>query len=412
MDKAGKLYVKAMNKYNDGYIDTALELCEKSISLNSRNAASLNLKGILCYLKGDLEKAKNTWNINYKRNNDKVSKKYLNDSVRDKKNLLLFVNALELIKQYNISGALEILKQCQNSDFNFINVNNNISDCYIKQGEYDKALQYINDVLKVDKKNTKAIMNRKTLIEYGSLKRDINYKKIFIITSSVFLILIIAFLGKKYIYKIQNISIMGAEEKQSTMTLINKKDKEETTNLVKTENKTQEKPKFPEGQFNESIKNNNMEQIVLYINKWENTDLEMNDKLLIVKGKEIIKKNGVLFFYEKGLSCMDDKKYIEAQKYFLYALPYSSDNYLQEHIIYMLAVSYKDISDFKNAVKYYELNLKQFPTGSYTEEVLYNLILINKEIDVNKAKDYAEKLVKQFPHSLYDNSIVEKILGQ
>jgi len=153
-----------------------------------------------------------------------------------------------------------------------------------------------------------------------------------------------------------------------------------------------------------------MEQIVEYINKWKAVDLEMNDKLLLVKGEEIIKNDGVAYFYEKGISYMSAKKYLEAQKYFLYALPYSKDNYLQEDIIYMLALSYKSISDFENAVKYYELNLKQFPSGSYTEEVLYNLILINKDIDVNKAKTYATKLVKQFPESQYNNTIVKKIL--
>ena len=76
----------------------------------------------------------------------------------------------------------------------------------------------------------------------------------------------------------------------------------------------------------------------------------------------------------------------------------------------MLAVSYKGISDFENAVKYYELNLKQFPSGSYVEEVLYNLTIINKDVDITKSKGYAEKLVVQFPHSQYNNSIVKKIL--
>ena len=79
MDKSGKIYVKAMSKYNDGYIDKSLALCEKSISLNITNAAALNLKGILYYLKGDLDNSKKMWDINYKRNNDKVSKKYLKD---------------------------------------------------------------------------------------------------------------------------------------------------------------------------------------------------------------------------------------------------------------------------------------------------------------------------------------------
>ena len=153
-----------------------------------------------------------------------------------------------------------------------------------------------------------------------------------------------------------------------------------------------------------------MEQIIEYVNQWKNADLEMNDKLLMVKGEEIIKSNGIVYFYEKGIKYMEDKKFIEAEKYFLYALPYSKDNYLQEHIIYMLALSYKSNSDFQNAVKYYELSLKQFPKGSYTQEILYNLIVINKDIDINKAKSYAEKLVNQFPDSQYNNTIVKNIL--
>lgn len=437
MDKSGKTYVKAMNKYNDGYIDRALTLCEKSISLNITNAAALNLKGILHYLKGDLDNAKKMWNINYKRNNDEVSKKYLKDSIKDKERLQLYINALEKIKELNITGALELLKQCENSHFNFINVNNNISLCYIKQGEYDKALHYINEVLKVDKKNNEAIMNKKTLIEYGTLKREINYKKIAIAAASVFLVVVIIFFGKTFMYNVKKLSTTGIKKIQNGISLIKNKDKEETKNLVKSdskkaeeitnntevqkqnESKKEEKPieskpqeikEFPRKQFSESVKNNNMEQIISYVSEWKNADLDMNDKLLMVKGEEIIKNSGVVYFYEKGVSYMKDKKFIDAQKYFLYALPYSKDNYLQDDIIYMLALSYKSISDFENAAKYYELSLKQFPGGSYTEEVLYNLIIINKDIDIDKAKGYAEILVKKFPKSQYNNTIVKKIL--
>jgi len=436
MDESGKIYVKAMNKYNDGYIDKALDLCERSISLKSTNAAALNLKGILYYIKGDLENAKKMWDINYKRNNDKVSKKYLTDSIRDKKRLQLYISALELIKQLNISEALKILNQCQDSDFNFINVNNNISFCYIKQGEYDKALQYINAVIKVDKKNAQASINKKTLIKYGSLKREIDFEKIVIVAVSVFLIIMLIFIGDKNIYNIKHISIMGAQKLQSGISLIKGDDKDETKNSEKTGtnklveinknvrvdksgvnagktvvNKAQNIHEFPHQLFKESIKKNNMEQIITYVNRWKNADLEMNDKLLMVKGEEIIKGKGVLYFYDKGVSYINDREYTKAQKCFLYSLPYSKGNYLEEHILYMLAVSYKSSSDFQNAVKYYEIILKQFPRGSYTQEVLYNLILINKDVDSNKANGYAQKLVKQFPNSIYKNSIVKKILG-
>jgi tetratricopeptide (TPR) repeat protein len=413
MDKSGRLYLKAMNKYNDGYIDKALALCEKSIALNVTNAAALNLKGILYYLKGDLESAKKMWNINYKRNNDMVSKKYIKDSTRDKEKLQLYVNALDLIKSFNISGALEILKECENSHFNIINVNNLISLCYIKQGEYDKALPYIRDVLKTDKKNNAAIMNKKTLIEYGNLKREINYKKIFIVTASAFLAIFVLFLGKTFMYKLKNTSIMDIKKAGENTQIV----KESKSAIVEKPiinkpivNKPIVKVQFPQEKFAEAIKTKNMEQIIGYVNQWKNTDLEMNDKLLIVKAEELIKSDGIVYFYEKGIKYMEDKKFIEAEKYFLYALPYSKDNYLNEHIIYMLALSYKSASDFQNAVLYYELSLKQFPKGSYTQEILYNLIIINKDIDIVKAKSYAEKLIKKFPNSQYNNTIVKNIL--
>lgn len=437
MDKSGKLYIKAMNKYNDGYIDRALELCERSISINITNSAALNLKGILYYLKGDLDSAKKMWNIGYKRNKDEVSRKYLRDAVNDKEKLQLYVNGVELIKELNISGALEILKQCENSHFNFINVNNQISLCYIKQGEYDKALLYINEVLKVDKKNVEAIMNKKTLIEYGSLKKEINYKKIFIVTTSMLLMISMVFLGKTYMYKAKNLSIAGIEKIQGGIDWVKGNSKDEPKNLESTENKKPEEikkdtevvkqdaskneeapienkvedvSKFPEELFKESIKNNNMEQIIKYVNKWENAELEMNQKLLVIKGKEIIKSDGVKYFYEKGTSYIKENKFVEAQRVLLYALPYSKDNYLEEHIIYMLALSYKASSDFENAVKYYELSIKQFPSGTYTQEVIYNLILINKDVDISKAKYYAQMLIKQFPKSQYNNTIVKNIL--
>jgi tetratricopeptide (TPR) repeat protein len=420
MDKSGKIYVKAMNKYNDGYIDKSLALCEKCISINITNAAALNLKGILYYLKGDLESAKKMWNINYKRNHDEVSKKYLKDSVKDLQKIQLYFNALDLMKKFNISGALDILKQCENSHFNFINVNNSISLCYIKCGEYDKALQHINQVLGVDKKNTQAIANKKTLIEYGNLKRDINYKKNFIIIGSIFIAITILLIGRSYGNKALNALIIATKKGQTKVELNGNKDKKETVDEIKAESQEDKQTeknidlnkdikKFPEEQFVESIKNKNMDKIIEYLNVWKDADLEINYKLLLVEGEKIIEKDGIVYFYTKGMSYMDSKKYIEAEKCFLDALPYSKDNYLEQHIIYMLALSYKSNSDFENAVKYYELTINKFPNGSYTEEVLYNLILINKDVDLNKAKEYAEKLAKQFPDSEYNNSMVKSI---
>ena len=87
MDKSKKLYIKALDKYNNGYIDNAIELCEESISIDIKNAASINLKGLLCYLKGDLDSAQKLWKMNYGVNKDGVSERYLNDTGKDKEKL-------------------------------------------------------------------------------------------------------------------------------------------------------------------------------------------------------------------------------------------------------------------------------------------------------------------------------------
>ena len=55
MDKSQKKYIKALDNYNNGYIDKAIKLCEESISINIKNSAAINLKGLLYYLNGDLD---------------------------------------------------------------------------------------------------------------------------------------------------------------------------------------------------------------------------------------------------------------------------------------------------------------------------------------------------------------------
>lgn len=58
MNKSNIYYEKALNYYHKGYIDKAIELCEKSISDNIKNKAAIDLKGFLHYLKGDLKNSR------------------------------------------------------------------------------------------------------------------------------------------------------------------------------------------------------------------------------------------------------------------------------------------------------------------------------------------------------------------
>ena len=123
MDKSTKIYRSALKKYQNGYIDKALEISEECISLNFKNSAAINLKGLLLYLKGELLNARMVWKLNYHMNKDGVAKSYLENSKKDEEREMLYKQAIIYIKQVNIIAAIEILERCAQSDYNTININ-------------------------------------------------------------------------------------------------------------------------------------------------------------------------------------------------------------------------------------------------------------------------------------------------
>lgn len=109
------------------------------------------------YLKGDLISCKNLWKMNHHTNKDTVSYKYLQDAKLDEQFLKKYANAIALIKNNNIEGAIDLLKQCEKTDFNRINVCNNLAMCYIKLGKYNNALEYYEKALSIDKNDPLSI---------------------------------------------------------------------------------------------------------------------------------------------------------------------------------------------------------------------------------------------------------------
>ncbi len=169
--KSRKIYTKALDNFDNGNIDKALDLCEKSISMDLKNNSAINLKGLLYYLKGDLISCKNLWKMNYHTNKDTVSYKYLQDAKLDEQFLKKYANAITLIKNNDIEGAIDLLKQCEKTDFNRINVCNNLAMCYIKLGKYNNALEYYEKALSIDKNNDIAINIKKELYKKGLIKK-------------------------------------------------------------------------------------------------------------------------------------------------------------------------------------------------------------------------------------------------
>lgn len=416
MDKSTKYYLKALNKYNDGYISMAFELCNKSIALNNRNSSALNLKGLLYYLTGKLSEAQVIWQFNYKMNKNDVTLKYLIDSKNDKDMEKTYKKALELIKDLRIDEAKEMLIGCLDSDFNTINVNNAIANCYIKSGEYDKGFKYVNKAVSVDKKNDESRQIIKTLKNFYGIKKtsDYNYKKV--ITAAAFVIaavvIIYAALSQGFFnkYKIAEENAKNTNKKTAIVNNTNKQP--EVSAAVKNSDGIKDKVNtlFPYSQLEASMNNGDYNTVYDIYQTWKDKNLSINNKVLLNNAFNSLKKYGTEIFYNNGSTYLKDKKYKESINEFSKAYTVGRESYLYPHIVYFMGLSSEESNDIETALKYYTL-YNDSCKGDYEETVLYRLAVIYSEIDKTKAKEYANQLEKSYPDSIYNNTNIKQILN-
>lgn len=476
MNKSTKLYKKAMDFYYKGNMDRAIDFCDKSIAINFRNSAALNLKGLLLYIKGDLNEAKRTWELNYKGNKDAVSKKYLRDSREDIENKELYKKALILIKNLNISEAVQLLEKCSESHFNYINVMNNLAVCYMKQGEYNKAINCIDEVLKLDKKNKMAAENKRALIKFGVIKRQFNYQIIYkgigIICIIVILVFIVNFSFKRVKnfdsekikqvankisfskitskfdndnknidkteqfpgnnensvddIKDKNVNIDGENSNKELENAENTKNQEainkkfenikNTKNEVKKEEIQEDneekniKENFPYEDLKISINNNNIDELYEYLKKWNGKSQNNNEKFLLTTAEDIMRKKGIYYFYKRGGTYFNQGDYSKSKEYFIKAITFSKGTYIYEQSLYMLGRSYNLLNDIENTTKYYDEYVRLYPKGDYIDEILYQLVKMYKDVDIDIAKKYAKILNENYSYSQYNNLLIKQIL--
>jgi tetratricopeptide (TPR) repeat protein len=420
MDKSKKIYIKALDKYNNGYMDKAMELCEESISLDIKNSAAINLKGLLYYFKGELGNSQKLWKMNYQINKDNVAEKYLSNSKEDEERQKLYNLALDLINELKINEALNVLEKCAESDYNYINVNNYISLCHLNKGDNDKALEYVDKVLKLDRNNTAAKENIKTLKKYRVVDFKIGKKKIIILFAVIFMVILA--LSIKYI-KNNNSFMINKLTKNNYISFFTKKVPINVKNQKNMSNKVQdnkvnntnvnkskvETEVFPEDKIKSDINNKDFEVLYEEYMKWKDKPISDDDKIIILQAGELLKRDSVTYFYNKGCVYMNNKDYTDAKAYLLksYSLDVHSDLY--PHIVYMLGTSCELSGDVENALRYYVQYDNSFNGGDYEDTVLYKLAILNKDGNKAIAKKYAQKLINKYPGSIYNNSVINDL---
>ncbi|MDS1003726.1 tetratricopeptide repeat protein [Clostridium sporogenes] len=411
--KSRKIYTKALDNFNSGNIDKALDLCERSISLDLKNNSAINLKGLLYYLKGDLISCKNLWKMNHHTNKDTVSYKYLQDAKLDEQFLKKYANAIALIKNNDIEGAIDLLKQCEKTDFNRINVCNNLAMCYIKLGKYNNALEYYEKALSIDKKDPLSIDIKRELYKKNLIKKNKGKKIIVIILiiSIVFSSIVYLFNKFNVINKLKNNTEI---KKEKTISKENKNNqnisqKKEVKKVKKQEIKKEENIDIQS--LNNLIDKKDYIQLYNIYSNYKNKKLDINSKSVLVKAERLLKEEGIEYFYNTAMENTNNRKYKESNDFLLKAYSFGNVNYLYEHIIYLLATNYEALNNISESIRYYEIYANGFIKNNYGDIALYKLAILNEKIDDVKSKNYAKKLSQMYPNSMYNNSNIKRIIN-
>lgn len=413
--KSKKAYDKAMDYYEKGQINKALDICEIELSESLKNSAILNLKGLLLYQKGDLKEAVTVWKINKDFNNDPIAKNYIKDSLADEKRLETYISGEIELKNFRIDNAINLFKKCAESDFNAIKVNTALALCYQKKGDFKLAQEYVNKALRLDVNSATAKTIKKNLISTGVYQEERkSYKKIIIMIAAIISICLITIIferlnNKSFFTKNEQVNkIEKSEDSNETDTeamLLDEEDEQVETGNIDTDKL------FNKDTLMTLLANKDLDGIYKEIKDFKLDYLNSEDEGIYRQAIDILKSEGVQTFYNRGLTFFNEKSYENAAIEFNKAYTYCDGNYLKEHIMYYKASTSIKKEENTVALEEYEEYYNEYPKGVYTESVLYQLALLIDGIDKEKSKDYAKQLLNNYPNSIYINDYIIKIIN-
>jgi len=424
--KVGKAYTKAMDYYEKGKINKALEICEDILLEGLDNPVVLNFKGLLLYQKGNLSEAIIAWEINKDLNNDNIAKNYIKDAIADERRIDLYKQGEQALKQLKIDKALELFKRCSESDFNAIKVNTGIAMCYQKKGDLYKAKEYIDKALSIDNNAITAKIIEKELKEDGVYLESQNSSKGFLIViTSLFVILAIVAGGYLVMSKLKDKDLANnieeaksnevIEEKSSIADDIKVAEVQETSEVkpeTTLEEIVKEAPKntsFDKEKLKILMASNDLDGVYEQLKNVKAESIRSEDTEVYNQAIRLMKNEGLSKFYDYGLWYFNQGNYVDAAISLDKAYTYCEVSSIKEHVLFYRASNSLKKSDNQTALPQYEEYYNQYPKGVYVEEALYELALLSNSVDKEKSKNYANTLINNFPKSIYINDNIVNI---
>lgn len=418
-----KQYNKAMNFYNNGQMNRALEICENILANDLSCSEVLNLKGLMLYQKGLLKEAKIVWKLNYDINNDSVAKKYIEDCKSDDERIEKYKDAEYNLKNMNIDKAMMLFRECMESEFNSIKVNTGIAMCYMRKGDNYRAKEFIDKALHIDNEAVTANALKKDLINLGlySNKNRVS-KKVLSVITVLFIIGAICVGGYSIYTKVslnnsisKDSSLNTEEDIKKDESLGSDSNKDTNDSDQEDQNLENEQADKKEAIFNNEnvallLKNKDVDKLYDEINMVNKETLSGQDLELYNNAIELLRTNGVLKFYEYGVWYFNNGNYNSAKVELEKAYKYCDKSDLKEHIVFYKGSTASQLGDNSEALKLYKEYYSLYPKGAYIEGVLYELALLTNTTNKNMGKEYARELVNNYPNSLYINDYIRDIV--
>jgi tetratricopeptide (TPR) repeat protein len=383
----------------------------KSEGLKYKLNDILNSAAVMLMYKGNFNQAYHFFDLNYKLNDDELSRLYLSKVEELNEFIFKYNVAIDLIKLESYGDALKILE-----------------DYYIKgfrteKGDILLTLIYFNRKSYAKTRRTLNSMNdlcKSTMFYYeihNELSKASRYRFVKYAGAAAIVLMCAGFVYgyRDYFQKSSSGSVINKTQEVNNINASNsssdKNFKQENNvpaaspevKIAKDHTETfKELEKFLADNdlkgFDKLNKDINYEEI-------KDNDRKKYDELL-----KRYKISSQLYYYNMGREYYKKSDYEKSIQNFNAAYGYKNGEYLDEHVVFMLGQSLQKKGDFK-AVDYYREYINGYKSGSYVEEALYNMSLLYFSNNrVKEAKDFAKRLNTNYKNSMYNNQKIRAIL--
>lgn len=400
-----EIKLESYNKYNNAldlatrhYITKALEFVEEALKLNPKDPDILNLKGLLSLLKCDFAKAFESFYTGQCYGNNELSRKYVN--LLSSKDFKIFLerynHSIRFINEELNEESIEIFDSLKLEEPELIEPYVISILLYDRVGDSNKKISLLEELRCVDKdnpifekfdENGQNIENN--IHKHQEQKNNENVKKEEVSKKAnkkdkkhigLYIIIAILIIGMSVFYINNKKKIDNLNEQISSKdSEITQKDKEISQKDKELDKKEQEEKDAKEQAEKEAKQ-------------------QAQEEAEIKKGAEY------LYFTANKYKQVGDYK--TAIKYYKYCLKATDASKFKADAIYNLALSYQKSNDDDNAIKYYKKYVISYsPSNEYYDDAYYNLGMIYYNNDrLQDAKDAFYELRANDPDSSYNNT--------